>query len=187
MGTPKEKKEEDIDKEDENENEDADKEDEEEADEEQEIPLEIQQNIDYVDGLMEQFENDEEPVYKQIASMLDRIGGEIGDKIERIDQYLITFSIKTSKRNLLNMFEIYKDDEDNLKKAIIDCLGVDSFNDEIHNKLFGALKGEEQKDKMGSIDEMVKEKENIEEFVINFIKQKEHERLAAEQAAKDKG
>ena len=61
---------------------------EEEEEEEKEIPEEIQQNIDFVDSLMEQFGNDEEPLWKQIQSMMDKVGGETVDKISRIDQYL---------------------------------------------------------------------------------------------------
>merc|ERR1712129_678796 len=160
-------------------------EDENDEEEEQELPPEMQQNIEFIDGLMEQFENDEEPLYKQIASMLDKIGGETMNKIERIDQYLESFSIKTSKRALLDTLELYKEEPDNLKKAICDCLGVDSFNDELHTKLFDGLMSEEQKDKMESINQLVNEKNDINQFVTDFIKQKQDERLA-EQAAKEK-
>merc|ERR1712129_277919 len=169
------------------ENEDKeDAEDDENDEEEQELPPEIQQNIEFIDGLMEQFENDEEPLYKQIAGMLDKIGGVTTHKIERIDQNLESFSIKTSKRSLLDTLELYKEEPDNLKKAIWDCLGVDSFNDELHTKLFDGLMGEEQKDKMESINQLVNEKNNINQFVTDFIKQKEDERIATEQAAKEK-
>jgi len=163
-----------------------DAEDDENDEEEQELPPEIQQNIEFIDGLMEQFENDEEPLYKQIADMLDKIGGETMNKIERIDQYLESFSIKTSKRALLDTLELYKEEPDNLKKAICDCLGVDSFNDELHTKLFDGLMSEEQKDKMESINQLVNEKNDINQFVTDFIKQKEDERIAADQAAKEK-
>ena len=85
-------------------------------------------------------------------------------------------------------FEIYKEDEDdeNLKKAIIDCLGVDTFNEEIHNKYIDAFKGDEQKDKMECIDELTKEKQGIKQFIESFIKQKEEERRFAEEEAKAK-
>merc|ERR1712130_852866 len=66
-----------------------------------ELPPEIQQNIQFIDSLMEQFENDEEPLWKQISSMMDKIGGTISDKIDRIDEYLQKFSIKSSKKELL--------------------------------------------------------------------------------------
>merc|ERR1712129_377792 len=163
-----------------------DAENDENEEEEQELLPEIQQNIEFIDGLMEQFENDEEPLYKQIAGMLDKIGGETTHKIERIDQYLESFSIKTSKRSLLATLELYKEEPDNLKKVICDCLGVDSFNDELHTKLFDGLMSEEQKDKMESINQLVNEKNDINQFVTDFIKQKEDERKAAEQAAKEK-
>merc|ERR1712129_428912 len=168
----------DADVEDNENKEDEDKEEDENDEEEQELPPEIQQNIEFIDGLMEQFENDEEPLYKQIACMIH--------KIERIDQNLESFSIKTSKRSLLDTLELYKEEPDNLKKAICDCLGVDSFNDELHTKLFDGLMGEEQKDKMESINQLVNEKNDINQFVADFIKQKEDERVAAEQAAKEK-
>merc|ERR1712204_134665 len=105
---------------------------------------------------------------------------------ERIDQYLESFSIKTSKRALMDTLELYKEEPGNLKKVICDCLGVDSFNDELHTKLFDGLMSEEQKDKMESINQLVNEKNDINQFVTDFIKQKEDERLAAEQAAKEK-
>merc|ERR1712008_456407 len=92
---------------------------------------------------------------------------------------------KTSKRALLNTLELYKEEPDNLKKAICDCLGVDSFNDELHTKLFDGLMSEEQKDKMESINQLVNEKNDINQFVTDFIKQKEDER-SAEQAVKEK-
>lgn len=88
-------------------------------------------------------------------------------------------------------FEIYKEDEndeedENLKKAITDCLGVDTFNEEIHNKYLDAFKGDEQKDKMECIDELTAEKQDIKQFVASFIKQKEEERRLAEEEAKAK-
>merc|ERR1712129_547065 len=179
----------DADVEDNENKEDEDKEDaedDENDEEEQEPPPEIQQNIEFIDGLLEQFENDEEPLYKQIAGMLDKVGGETMNKIQQIDQYLESFSIKTSKRSLLATFELYKEEPDNLKQAICDCVGVDSFNDELHTKLFDGLMSEEQKDKMESINQLVNEKNDINQFVTDFIKQKEDERLAAEQAANEK-
>jgi len=193
--------------EDEDENEDGDKEEEQEEQEEDEdveddeaedeeekepeIPPEIVANIEYIDGLVEQFEDEEEPLWKQISSMLDKIGGDTIHKIERIDQYLQGYSIKLSKKELLATFEIYKEDEndeedENLKKAITDFLGVDTFNEEIHNKYLDAFKGDEQKDKMECIDELTAEKQDIKQFVASFIKQKEEERRLAEEEAKAK-
>lgn len=68
------------------------------------------------------------------------------------------------------MFMIYKEDEDGMKKVIADCLGADEFNDEVHGKLVEALNGDEQKDQMDCIEEMVKEKENIKDFISAFTK-----------------
>ena len=68
------------------------------------------------------------------------------------------------------MFMIYKEDEDGMKKAIADCLGADEFNEEVHGKLVEALNGDEQKDQMECIEEMVKEKENIKDFISAFTK-----------------
>ena len=65
---------------------------------------------------------------------------------------------------------IYKEDEEGMKKAIADCLGAEAFNEEVHGKLLEALNGEEQKDQMESIELMLREKENIKEFVATFNK-----------------
>jgi len=202
-----EDKDKDKDNDNENENEDGDKEkeenedkgdddnkdaeenqDEDEEEKEPEIPPEIQANIEYIDNLVEQFGNDEEPLWKQISSMLDKIDCDTAHKIERIDEYLQKYSIKLSKKELLGAFEIYKEDEDdeNLKKAIMDCLGVDTFNEEIHNKYIDAFKTDEQKNKMECIDELTKEKEDIKQFIESFIKQKQEERRLAEEEAKAK-
>jgi len=173
---PPEKKEEED-------NENENEQEQEEEEEEKEIPPEIQSNIDFVETLMEQFGGDEEPLWKQIQSMMEKIGGETLDKISRIESYLQTFSVKESKKDLLQMFMIYKEDEDGMKKAISDCLGADSFNEEVHGKLVEALSGDEQKDQMEAVEEMVKEKANIKEFIATFTKQKADERLEAEEAA----
>merc|ERR1719474_409765 len=152
-------------------------------DEEKEIPEAIQQNIDYVESLMERFGNEEEALWKQIQSIMDKIGGDTVDKISRIDSYLETFSVKESKKELLSTFMIYKEDEEGMKKAIADCLGAEAFNEEVHGKLLETLNGEEQREQMESIEVMVKEKENVKEFVAAFIKRKTDERQAAEEAA----
>ena len=100
--------------------------------------------------------------------------------------FIQNFNIKLCKKDLLNTFQIYKDDEENLKKTIIDCLGINEFNDELHNKFFQILKGDEQKDQMEIINELIKEKENIPQFVSIFIEKKKEERIAAEQAEQAK-
>ena len=79
-------------------------------------------------------------------------------------------SIKASKKELLATFEIYKEEEDDLKQAIVDCLGADSFNEEMHSKLLESLKGDEEKEQMEAIEEMVQQKEDIKPFIAGFIK-----------------
>eukprot|EP00488_Nonionellina_sp_1-RS-2012_P002547 TRINITY_DN4978_c0_g1_i1.p2 TRINITY_DN4978_c0_g1~~TRINITY_DN4978_c0_g1_i1.p2 ORF type:complete len:124 (+),score=43.06 TRINITY_DN4978_c0_g1_i1:496-867(+) len=119
---------------------------------------------------MARFENKEEPLWEQIQCILDKIGGEVSDKIERVDEYLKKFSIKSHKKELLETLKIYKDDDDNLKKVIIDCLGIDTFNEEIHSTLFDSLKSEEQQLQMNAINELVKDKEDIKQFVSSVYK-----------------
>ena len=68
----------------------------------------------------------------------------------------------------------------------MDCLGVDTFNEEIYNKYVDALKGDEEKVKMECIDELTKEKEDIKQFIESFIKQKEEERKLEEEEANAK-
>lgn len=164
--------------------------DKDEDEEEPEIPPEIQENIDFVDNLVEQFANDEEPLWKQIQSTMDKIGGETEEKILRIERYLEKCSIKASKKELLAMFEIYKEKEEEedvgLKQALADCLGAEAFNEEIHSKLLESIKGDEQKEQMEAIEEMVQQKEDIKTFIAGFIKRKEEERVAAEEAARAK-
>eukprot|EP00485_Elphidium_margaritaceum_P002357 CAMPEP_0202688110 /NCGR_PEP_ID=MMETSP1385-20130828/3646_1 /ASSEMBLY_ACC=CAM_ASM_000861 /TAXON_ID=933848 /ORGANISM="Elphidium margaritaceum" /LENGTH=562 /DNA_ID=CAMNT_0049343005 /DNA_START=82 /DNA_END=1770 /DNA_ORIENTATION=+ len=134
-------------------------------------------NEEFLDSLIQQFNDEEQPLWQPVQSVLDKIGGDDAFKIERIESFLQAVRVNDAKKQLLKLLETTRENEEELKQVIVDCLGVDTFEEELYSEYITVLQGEDLTQKMNVIDELLKEKENIQEFITDFVQRKEEQTL----------
>ena len=72
----------------------------------------------------------EEPIYKAIIVIMEKIGENTEEKMQNINNYLIKCEMKEQKKMLLSIFREVMDDDEKIQKQIAHFTGIE-FNEVI--------------------------------------------------------